>query len=113
MKEAKKYRTEWTIEPTSGWLRNLQSWTAIQWYRGTIDMDNVHYCGSVEEAEREIDDAIILEQEQIIEKLRNALLSSNVALKAARSTFETMGVDTDILPDQIEENELILKHIGV
>lgn len=52
----------------------------IKWYKGTPDMDNVHYCSTVEEAESEIDDAIIMEQEQVIEKFRDALLASTTLL---------------------------------
>lgn len=103
MTDKKTYRTHWTIEEIDA------PYAEVQWYKHQIDMDNVHYCSSVEEAEREIDDAIILEQEQIIDKFRDALMYSTAALIAAKSTLELVGCETDILPQQITENEQLIK----
>lgn len=104
IKAMKKYRTEWTIEPD-----NFIGGGTVHWFRGTYDGDTMNTCGSVEEAEREIDDAIIHEQEQIIEKLRDALRDSNSCLKGVRDVLGSMST----LDNQISSNELILKHIGV
>lgn len=97
MTEPKKYRTHWTIEQAF-------SGPGVQWYKHQIDMDNVHYCPTVEEAEREIDDAIIMEQEQVIDKFRDALLESTSML--LKGTFTVGAV---LVLKQIRENNRIIK----
>lgn len=105
MTEPKKYRTYWTIEP-------CDVLPGIKYYKYQIDMDNVHYCSNVEEAEREIDDAIILEQEQVIEKLALALTQMIGACRASRDTLKKMGIESDLLNSTLEENEHILKLVS-
>lgn len=83
MTEPKKYRTDWTIEPDNG-----PSPMGVKWYKHQIDMDNVHYCTTFEEAESEIDDAIILEQEQVIEKFRMTLLDCVQRMQKCRGILQ-------------------------
>lgn len=108
MTEPKKYRTDWTIEPVKAEHVRPHGYN-IQWYKHQIDMDNVHYCSTVEEAEREIDDAIILEQEQVIEKLRMSLNDSTIYLIGCKALLGSYGHDGAGLPDQISDNHRVLK----
>lgn len=101
MTEPKKYRTDWTIEEVT-----YDYWpNKIKWYKGTPDVDNVHFCATIAEAESDIDDAIIMEQEQVIEKFRDALLNSTRLLDSVRTGEYKQGL-TD---DQIAENKNLLK----
>jgi hypothetical protein len=81
------------------------------WYRGTIDMDNVHYCNTEEEAEREIDDAIIAEQEAIIQKLTVGMMQLIGAAVIARDTLKDVGIESERFNDTIRKNEQLLKQI--
>lgn len=110
MTEPKKYRTDWTIEPAEN-PYNTKGFE-IQYYKGTPDMDNVHYCATVEEAEREIDDAIILEQEQVIERLATAHAQVLGACRASRDVLKKLGVESDLLNTTIEENQHIFKLVS-
>ena len=103
----RKYRTEWTIAQAD----SSYPIAAIQWYRGTIDMDNVHYCATELEAEREIDDAIISEQEMQIAKLSVGLKQTLGAARASRDTFKNLGIQSDLLDATIEDNERLLKQL--
>lgn len=108
MTEQKTYRTHWTIEPVpmgNVWPDDRN----IKWYKGTPDMDNVHYCSTVEEAEREIDDAIILEQEQVIDKFRMALNDSTIYLIGAKALLDSYGMHDNGISDQVSENHRVLK----
>lgn len=98
-----KYRTEWTITP------DVSRGHGVHWFRGDYEGDQMNTCDTIEEAEREIDDAIIAEQEQIIDKLRDALMHSTACLVAADSTLKLLNVDT-VIPQQIEKNKQVLKN---
>lgn len=104
MTEPKKYRTDWTIEEVA-MDRVWPDDRNIKWYKGTPDMDNVHYCSTVEEAEREIDDAIILEQEQVIDRFRDALRKSTDMLSGG--LFHPG--DMHLMRRRVAENEQLIK----
>lgn len=100
MTEPKKYRTDWTIEEVT-----YAYWpNKIKWYKGTPDVDNVHFCATIAEAESEIDNAIIMEQEQVIEKFRDALRESTEML--LYGNFSIAGVD--LVRHQIKANQNLI-----
>lgn len=102
MTDKKTYRTHWTIEEIDA------PYAEVQWYKHQIDMDNVHYCYTVEEAEREIDDAIIMEQEQVIQRLHDALLDSNRMLEHAQTIIHNYATRSELIDERIAENQNLI-----
>lgn len=100
----KKYRTEWTIEPDSIMGHG------VHWFRGDYDGDPMKHCDTIEEAEREIDDAIIVEQEAQIEKLKYALKMNSATIIGVRNALGNM-VAFSTLENQLKENDITLKQL--
>lgn len=101
---SKKYRTEWTIEPDS------IVGHGVHWFRGDYDGDPMNHCSTIEEAEREIDDAIIAEQESQIKRMKVCLENSQSILKSTRSALSQFIV-FNAIDEQIEANSRLLKQL--
>lgn len=107
MTRSKTYRRDYTIEPDSAQIAAH----SIMWYKHTPDADNVHHCYTEEEAEREIDDAIITEQEAVIEKLKQAFIEVLSVARASRDVMQKWGITSDMMDGLIKKNEHLLNSL--